>query len=215
MNQQRWTAVLGSAIAVLASSHPAYGALLKPDPVAGSTTMAMIVPPPPDPLQPKGSRGDKVYAIAPSEIEGLNVIWRDRPLLIWEGAIALIEIIDAETDELLWSQLVSPENRCVAYTGQPLQPGRSYEWRLCDQFDAVAHLVSFRVLEAEDRERIAAELAAIEAAAKTGGATPEDIALQRAAYFAEQELWADLLQEAFFVENASTDLMMLRQMLTS
>ena len=215
MTQQRWPAVLGSAIAVLASAHPAYEGLLKPDPVAGSTTIAMIVPPPPNPLKPKGSSGDKVYAIAPSEIEGLNAIWRDRPLLIWEGAIAQIEIIDAETGESLWNQSVLSENRCMAYTGPSLQPGRSYEWRLCDQFDAVAHLVSFQVLGSEDRERIAVELAVIEAAAKTSGATPEDIALQRAAYFAEQGLWAEVLQEAFSVENASTDLIMLRQMLTS
>ncbi|PSN16131.1 hypothetical protein C7293_04140 [filamentous cyanobacterium CCT1] len=209
MTQQRWPVVLGSAIAVLASAHPAYEALLEPSPMAERTIMAMIMPPSPNPLKPKGSRGDEVYAIAPSDIEGLNVIWRDGPLLIWEGAIARVEVTDAETEELLWSQSVSPEDRWVAYGGAPLQPGHSYEWMLCDGSNAVAHLVSFQVLAAEKRDRITSALAEQAAALQSEKASPEEMALARAICFAEQGLWSDVLMEAFSVQEPSADLVKL------
>ena len=210
MTQQRWPAVLGSAITALASKHPAYEALLEPNPEAGSTTLAMIVPPPPVPKPPKGSRGDEVYMIAPSEIEGLNVIWRDQPLLIWEGAIAKVEIIDAETEDLLWSQEVSPEERWVTYGGEPLQPGRRYEWMLCDSHSNLLTIpVTFQVLDSEQQERIAAALAKKEAALQAKNATSEAIALERAAYFAEQHLWADVLMESLSLNSPSADLMAL------
>lgn len=209
MTQQRWPAVLGSAIAALAKAHPAYEALLQPNGEVGSTTLGMIVSPPPVPPEPKGSRGGEVYAIAPSEIEGLNVIWRDRPLLIWEGAIVRVEIIDAETKDLLWSQEVSPEKRWVTYEGESLEPGQSYEWRLCDRHGDLLtkQAVTFQVLTDEERERIAAALAEKEVALKAEEASSEAIALERAAYFAEQGLWTDVLMEAFSVNNPSADLM--------
>ena len=209
MTQQRWPAVLGSAIAALAKAHPAYETLLQPNGEVGSTTLGMIMAPPPEPKKPKGSRGGEVYAIAPSEIEGLNVIWRDRPLLIWEGAIARVSISDAETDDLLWSQEVSPENRWVAYAGDPLQPGHRYECGLCDRHGDLltAQAVAFQVLGAKERERIASVLAEKGAALKAEDVSPEAIALEQAAYFAEQGLWADVLIEAFSVNNPSADLM--------
>ena len=207
MTQQRWPAVLGSAIAALAKAHPAYETLLQPNGEVGSTTLGMIVPPPPEPPQPIGSRGGEVYAIAPSEIEGLNVIWRDRPLLIWEGAIAKVKISDAETDDLLWSQEVSPENRWVAFAGEPLQPGRRYEWGLCDRHgNLLTNPVTFHVLASEQWEGVAVALAKKEAALQAEDARSEAIALERASYFADQQLWADVLMVAFSTANPSTGL---------
>ena len=212
MTQQRWPAVLGSAIAALAKAHPAYETLLQPNGEVGSTTLGMIMAPPPEPKKPKGSRGGEVYAIAPSEIEGLNIIWRDRPLLIWEGAIARVSIRDAETGKVLWSQEVSPEDRWVAYAGEPLQPGCRYECGLCDRHDnLLTNSVTFQVLASEQWEGIAAALAKKEAALQAEDATSEAIALERAAYFAEQQLWADVLMEACSVTNPSADLMRLLQ----
>jgi hypothetical protein len=202
MTQQRWPAVLGSAIAVLTPSHPAAGTLLKPDPGAGSKTMAMIVPHPPVPPEPKGSRG---AAMATSDGDGLPVIWPNRPLLIGVGAIAKVKLIDTETGEEIWSPAVSPEAGWVVQAGPPLQPGRSYGWVLCDRdgLSLTEDVVTFPVLAAARRHPMTVALAEKEAALQAEQATAEAIALNRVAYFADQQRWVDGLIEALSIENSS------------
>jgi hypothetical protein len=57
-----------------------------------------------------------------------------------------------------------------------------------------------------ERERLAAELAALEAQLKAAGATAEEIALERANYFAQRDLWSDALQEIDSAKNSSVEL---------
>lgn len=208
MNQQSWSVLLSSAIAILIST-PAYSISIPVDSTGkiNPNTPYSVQPPFPGEQDPGGSRGDEVYAIAPSNAEGMNIIWRDRPLFIWAGSISLIELSDAESGELLWSQTVSPDDQSAAYTGEALQPGQAYEWMLCDRDGApIVATVTFEILNAEEHDRITAELAEIEAVSKAEGATAEELALQRANYFADRALWADVLQEALWVENPSAEL---------
>jgi hypothetical protein len=196
MNQQSWSVLLSSAIAILVAT-PGYSIPIDITGKVNAATLAALLPPFPGEEDSGGSR-NVVYAIATSNANGMNIIWRDRPLFVWSGSISLIELSDAESGELLWSQTVSPDDQCAAYTGAALQPGQTYEWMLCDRdgFPLVA-TVSFKVLEAEERDRITAELTEIEAIAKVESVTEEEISLQRANYFAAQELWVEVLQEAF------------------
>lgn len=195
---------MSSAIAVLATTnaYPAAFPSSSSSEINPDTTLALRIPFP-GRKGTGGSRGDDAYAIAPSQGEGLNVIWRDRPLLIWDGAIAQVEISDAETGQRLWSQTVEPENRCVAYAGAPLQSGHRYEWKLCNGagLPIANGVVPFQVLAPEKRDQITAELADQAATLKGGGITAEGLALERAHYFARQHLWADLLMEAFALED--------------
>ncbi|MBE9139136.1 hypothetical protein IQ254_18370 [Nodosilinea sp. LEGE 07088] len=131
----------------------------------------------------------------------MNQIWHERPLLIWEGAIAQVQIRDATTGDLLWSQSVSKDDRCVAYAGEPLQAGRSYEWELYKQPDLIAEDIIFRVLDAVERDRISADLSELEAVSKTKNTAAEEIIADRSAYFAKQRLWADALTAAFVAKN--------------
>ncbi|NET61504.1 MAG: hypothetical protein F6K47_36905, partial [Symploca sp. SIO2E6] len=70
---------------------------------------------------------------------------------------------------------------------------------------------SFRIMEAEEREAIAKELAALENRLKTEGASAEEIALKRANYFEGKELWSDVLREIYSVSNPSSELKQMQE----
>lgn len=217
MSTSSWSALLGSAVAVLVSTSglppqpPADSSQGASTPEVTQTTIAWWQAAPPAGGRFGGRRGDGVLAIAPSEVAGMNLIWHDLPLLIWKGEAGQIELNDEESGELIWRQAVSKADRLAAYSGAALQPGQSYEWSLRDQVGGLSDLVTFQVMAAEEREQIAVELAARAVSLKAEGATAEEIALQRANYFAERQLWADVLQEAFAVESPSAELAELLQ----
>lgn len=164
---------------------------------------------------PGGSRGSgndlKVCAVTPgslsqpeSDATTTIKVWSDRPLFLWQDSWARIEIQDVRTGKVVWSQTLDPDQRSIVYdeTATPLKRGRSYYWRLFPTEATLGTLprITFRVMDSEERDRIAAELATLE------GDTAEKIAEARAEYFAERELWSDALREIYAVENPSEEL---------
>jgi hypothetical protein len=161
---------------------------------------------------PLASRGP-VCEIAPGLLGEKNVIWNTRPLFLWQGIVPSLEIYlyspfsPEREQEILWSQTVTAESppgrfQRVAYTGEALQPGQSYDWELVIP-PSRRQRYTFQVMESPERDRIAAELRALEAQLVSVAATAEDIALQRANYFAQRDLWSDALQEIYSVQNPS------------
>ncbi len=203
MKQQNWPVVVGSAIAILALNNPAYAALIQPNTNTEITSVALRIPPPPVPKIGRGSRGNNVYAIAPSQFEGLNIVWRNQPVLIWEGALSRVEINAVDTGERLWMQSVSADDRTLIYGGETLEPGQHYEWTLYDSLGDITDVVRFQMVTAEDRDRITTDLAEIDANAKKNGASSEDIELARTNYFVNQKLLADMLMEDVLADSQS------------
>jgi predicted Fe-Mo cluster-binding NifX family protein len=108
---------------------------------------------------------------------------------------------------VLWSQPVAAANQSATYTGKALEPGQKYDWELVvDPALGNSQRFTFQVMEAQKRDRITAELTALETQLKAAGATAEEIALERANYFAERDLWSDALQEVYSVKNPSATL---------
>ncbi|MCU0533503.1 MAG: DUF928 domain-containing protein [Hydrococcus sp. Prado102] len=153
-------------------------------------------------------------------LEKQNVIWSDRPLFLWQGT-GIIEIkvyapFDPNTDEkLLWSQKVKTEDKTnpfngIPYNGEQLQSGKSYDWELIYLDEKgrqeTTNKLTFQVMKSPERDRISAELNTLQTQLQAEGATTEEIALQRANYFAERDLWSDALQEIYSVPNPSPDL---------
>lgn len=166
-----------------------------------------------------------VCAISPGRLEEKNVLWSVRPLFLWQRnwqeklpsfEIRLYSTFSPERDqEKLWSQTVTPESKTTkiqsaVYTGEALLPGQIYDWELVilSSEERVPKKVrhTFQVMGSPERERLAAELAALEAQLKAAGATAEEIALERANYFAQRDLWSDALQEIDSVKNSSVEL---------
>lgn len=159
-----------------------------------------------------GVRGGNLCAIAPpARLMGINsAIWHDRPLFIWQGAAVRIELLKSSSEEVLWSKNLTPNDTTAVYDGEPLQAGQRYEWRLYLS-DRDPEAILFRILPKEERDRITAELNQLQ----TQGATPEEIALQRANYFAKNRLWSDALQEIYSVPNPSDQLKKLGEEITA
>jgi hypothetical protein len=162
----------------------------------------------------------RVCALTPSPIGTNAEIWSDRPLFVWRGLRNVgkqIEVRLPGSQEALWYQEVPVGTgiRRVMYDGEkPLQPGQTYNWVVINQanqefeFSNLNYVksVTFKVMDAQKRDRIKADLTRLEEELKNKRATPEEIALQRANYFAQRQLWWDVLQEVYSVKNPSAAL---------
>jgi hypothetical protein len=132
-------------------------------------------------------------------------VWSDRPLFLWNskgGAVQQIELFLKESDTAFWSREIPEGATSIIYDGEPLKPGQTYEWQLTAPFPQAQPL--FRVMDSQEREEIKVGLKQLEEQFK--GASVEKMALEKANYFAEQELWSDALRELYSVPNPSAEL---------
>lgn len=152
-----------------------------------------------------GSLAEELCTIAPETLSGEDIrLWSDRPLFLWQGALNKIEVRPYRSEQILWSKSLTDNVRMAAYDGPPLQPGESYNWLVFgDSSNVPVFQISFQILPTEERNKIAAELSRLEAQLQQEGAGPEKIAYAKANYFAEREMWADVLQVAYTVNNPS------------
>jgi hypothetical protein len=139
----------------------------------------------------------------------IPVIWNANPLFAWKGYLGKsthLEVQQRSTDSLLWNSSLRPDDMSLIYQGKSLQPGQIYEWRLSSDGDPNSRFSSFYIMDSPERDVIKADLDRLEAQLTAQKATTEMIALNRANYFAEQGLWADVEREAMIVENRSPEL---------
>lgn len=161
------------------------------------------------PRQPRTIRGI-VCPIAPGLINTLNV-WHDRPLFIWQGQGSQLRVRDyTQRDKVLWERPITDQSP-VRYDGQAtLQPGQLYQWQVIVIDPATPNRPvnqrtweTFRILPAEQRQAIATALRTLEQRLQQQQASVEDIALSKAGFFADRELWSDALQVIYEVSNPS------------
>ncbi len=154
-----------------------------------------------------GSRGGEVCPIAPARAFEVPQVWSDRPLFLWQGSLARIEVTD-EKGVPLWKKPVSKETASIIYGGRSFQPGQTYLWKIfTNRFQLTPeYTLKFQTMEPQKRDRITADLTALDTQLKTKGATPEEIALQRANYFVNQNLLSDALREMYSVKDPSNTL---------
>lgn len=163
--------------------------------------------------KPAGSRGG-LCQIAPAKLvdsdakqentQEIQEVWSDRPLFLWTGGtVEKIELF-LPGKQKPWTGKIRQGETKVNYDGEPLQPGQSYEWQIL-----APHPIKqepFQVMEPEKRDRITKELTALEKRLKRERASAETIALEKANYFAERELWSDALRELYSVPKPSAEL---------
>ncbi|NES22895.1 MAG: CHASE2 domain-containing protein, partial [Symploca sp. SIO3E6] len=155
-----------------------------------------------------GSRGE-FCSISPEKPS--DKIWHTSPVFVWRGRVKRIELRHFSSNELIWSHQVTEfENsqRHALYTGTPLEPGEEYTYGLdyetIDEGKTIPDSIEpiyLKVMDAQERLSIEAELTALEGSAKA--LSNEELARQRAMYFAEKKLWSDAVTEIFSVSNPS------------
>ena len=166
------------------------------------------------------TRGDKVCLISPSNI-GDSAVYSDRPIFIWarllpetpESQLSLYSVSFnfnfEQGDQLLWRENLAANAKRSSYQEGSLQPGFTYDWKIV--FPDKTHASTFRVMDEASREVIAADLTNIEARLTTSNSDSEDIAIAKADYFANQQLWSDVFQQLYSVTNPSEVLLEKRQ----
>ena len=162
---------------------------------------------PEPPIKPKkgGSRGP-MCLIVPDAPTQTRIIYNTKPLFLWKGDIKKIAVGIPGSKEYLKTQIVTGSQN-ANYTGKPLEPGKTYRLSIfLSELESASptKFVPFKIMEAPERNRIAAELRLIEKLQKNKDA--EAIAFSKAKYFAENGLFSDALQQAYSVPNPSPEL---------
>ena len=159
------------------------------------------------------SRGGEVCLIAPGQL-GEQVIWSDSPLFIWQGDIpqsqiglysASVNFNYQQQEQLLWQQTVPANSQTMAYKGEKLKPGLTYDWVL--SVDDKTYRPGFILMEQDERQKIAKELNALESQLRLEAANEEDIAIAKADYFIKRELWSDAIQQLHTIKQPSAHLL--------
>jgi hypothetical protein len=184
---------------------------LTPQPVYAQTISFKLAfrKDPEPPIKPvKGTSRGPFCLISPDAPGKIRTIWNTKPFFLWKGEIKKIAIGIPGSKEYLKTKIVTG-NQNVNYTGQALEPGKSYRLSIfLSELDNASPTMSipFKIMEAPKRNRIGAELRLLEILQKNQGADVEKIAQRKAEYFADKGLWMDALQQAYSVPNPSPEL---------
>jgi Domain of Unknown Function (DUF928) len=159
------------------------------------------------PKKQRGGRGD-VCLISPGQPVSNTVeeIWSHKPLFTWQlqkGNATQIEVPETQ-----WKNKINPGQTNINYNGTPLQPGQTYTWRLTavSNFPKKTILFQFKLMESRKRANITKELTKLETKLKHLGASAEKIAMEKANYFAQKELWSDGIQQLYSIPKPSAEL---------
>ncbi|MBW4670500.1 MAG: DUF928 domain-containing protein [Cyanomargarita calcarea GSE-NOS-MK-12-04C] len=208
MSKSNWTLptlVLSIAIPVLTSVS---SQALKAETTSALSWTTIFLPlskpePPVKPRKAVGRPTDTICLISPDES---RTIWSDRPLFLWKGKVNTITVRRPNGYVLRTQPVIGTES--TTYTGKLLEPGKNYEWVVGSIF------VRFQVMPAPQRQQITDELRNLENQFQTKRENTEAIALAKTNYFIQKNLWSDALQQAYFLERPSPELVKIRQEIT-
>ena len=149
------------------------------------------------------TRGEEVCLISPGN-KGEQLIQSDRPIFVWWGQIFESQINLYHGDKLVWTKTVPANSQTIAYDGEPLKSGETYDWELVSNGQNYRQTIV--LLEEERRKAIAKESIDLDNRLTTERATAEEKAIAKAEYFLDKKLSSDALQQLYSVKNASPDL---------
>ena len=156
------------------------------------------------------TRSDELCLISPGNI-GEQIVYSDRPLFIWQGTIpdSTINLYSSsanynyeQDEQLIWSQPLAANSQSISYQGEALQSGFIYDWELITTDNT--YRATFVVMKDVNQEQITQDILAMENQLKAEG--KEESAIAVADYLAQKQLWSDVLQQLYTVENPSANL---------
>ena len=157
-----------------------------------------------------GSRSDNLCIVSPnllidreSQANNIKEIWHQQPLFIWRSnklkAVGL-----KDENSISWQQEVKATQTSLFYNGKPLKPGNTYTLVVFKPYET--EFQNLQLVTPDRHQKIAADLAKIENQLKSEGANKEEIALQKADYFARLQMWSDVFWQLYSVPNPSDEL---------
>jgi hypothetical protein len=167
--------------------------------------------PPKKPRTVRTANGQTLCLISPGLISvgvtGGFRIWHRRPLLIWQGEGTKIVMKQFDgAKATLWDSPVSTGVESLAYPENydALQIGGKYTWEVVNtQLKNNKLVPQFGILAQAEWDQVATGIADLEQKLKESSA--EDLAIAKAEFFEQRNLWSDALQVLYQVENPSAD----------
>lgn len=158
---------------------------------------------------PTISRGE-LCLLSPASPGQETKLWHSEPVFVWRGPIGKMVVLDAATDQIMWTYEPAAEETRVRYQGEPLRSGRPYYWQVFETNESISPTVflPFQILPLASRLLIANGLAIAENRASSTGGSDE---IARAQYFAFRGLPTDALQSLFLIESPTDELIEARQ----
>jgi hypothetical protein len=153
------------------------------------------------PKRPRTVRGlGDICLISPGPI-GRMKMWHRRPLFIWQGEGKSIVVKSTKNDDLSWTAPIAEGVTSFSYPPDQseLKFGQTYSWQMAN----AKGVPQFGIVKEDEWQQLSDALTVVERTMK--GQSVEDIALAKAEIFAEKDLWSDVLQVLYEVENPSTD----------
>jgi hypothetical protein len=150
---------------------------------------------------PLGSRG-RICVLTPVPTVNVPVpiIWREKPLLVWQGKADRVEVFDRQTEQLMSRRLVRIGHKQMEYTGEPLLPGRVYDVKFFSgtKSTIIEGQTAFKIMSPREQKQIAQRIA---------GLSTEE----RANFWMEQGLWDEAVAEIYTVVQPSEEILQLRR----
>jgi hypothetical protein len=151
-------------------------------------------------LRPKtsagGSRGDGIVcADSPIFKPDNPYLWTRQPVLVWTGNPSAIQLLDAQSQRVVWQKSVARNTGTRQLRiDRLLELGKRYIWRVVAEpnHNAVNPEVAFQMVDPTQWKKIDRELKALEQKQKGQKLNSEEIALERVNYFAQRQMWGDV-----------------------
>ncbi|MEA5497568.1 hypothetical protein VB834_28460 [Limnoraphis robusta Tam1] len=171
--------------------------------------------------QEGGGKGESFCAVAPDKISEVEQVLNERPIFTWTGNIVKVEIREQGNGTVVWSRDISAKNQVnlnfqtasstpfklsQVAVEKPLKPNQIYELQVFTRMPTDYRPILFRIMTPEERNNITQGLQNLQQELAAKNITGEAAILQRADYFARQQLWSEFWQEVLSIESPSEDL---------
>lgn len=131
-------------------------------------------------------------------------IWHQNPLFIWQSE-ALSKIVlknEKNESDIYWEKEIDTSSTYLFYDGKPLQIGETYKLIVFAPYET--EIYRLQVLASNKHQQIEADLRKTQL--EGDNLTQEEIALAKASYFIEKQMWSDVLWELYSIPNPTDEL---------
>jgi hypothetical protein len=154
------------------------------------------------PVKPSGSETggvtiygqDSICMLSPMfDFNTINRLWTRQPLFVWAGYSSAFQLVETRSRKTVWQKRVSKESGRIK-VDVSLEPGKSYTLKSFsyDNPEDVRMEATFQTVSAAEWLQINRDLLSIDQTSIAHGKTQREIALEKATYFAKNQLWGDV-----------------------
>jgi hypothetical protein len=137
---------------------------------------------------------DSICMLSPIfDFNTINRLWTRQPLFVWAGYSSAFQLVETQSRKTVWQKKVGKESGRIKMDVS-LESGKSYTLKSFsyDNPEEIRMEATFQTVPAVEWSQINRDLLSIEQTSIAQGKTQKEIELEKAAYFAKNQLWSDV-----------------------